>query len=119
MEMLMKNLSRKSLLGVVALTVSLAAPFAFAQSTDAAAAQPAAAPTAAAATPAAPAATQKKSWNDVDSDKDGKLSKTEASSVPALSQVFDQADGDKDGALTADEYKAYVAKTGPGASTKK
>ena len=56
------------------------------------------------------ASPEKKSWADVDADKDGKLTKTEAAAVPALGQVFDKADGNTDGALTADEYKAYVAK---------
>lgn len=53
----------------------------------------------------------KKSWSDVDLDKDGNLSKAEASSVAALGQVFDQADGNADGSLTPDEYKAYLAKS--------
>ncbi len=56
------------------------------------------------------AAPQKKSWADVDVDNYGSLSKNEASTVPALSKVFEQADADADGALTADEYKSYVAK---------
>ena len=66
------------------------------------------------ATPATPsaAATKKISWSDLDGDKDGKLSKTEAAPISSLSQVFDQADSDKDGALTADEYKAYIAAQG-------
>lgn len=53
----------------------------------------------------------KKSWSDVDLDKDGNLSKAEASSVAALGQVFDQADSDANGSLTPDEYKAYLAKS--------
>lgn len=65
------------------------------------------------ASPAAPAPgeeTKKVTWSDLDTDKDGKLSKTEVAPVQALTQVFDDADADKDGALTPDEYKAYVAK---------
>ena len=118
----MTQFSRKSLIGTLALVASLSAPLAFAQSTEAS--TEAAAPTEAtaqaeAATPAADAAATastataspvKKSWADVDGDKDGKLTKTEAAAVPALGQVFDQADSNTDGALTADEYKAYVAK---------
>jgi hypothetical protein len=102
--------SRKPLIGAFALLASLSAPLAFAQSADAAAGQ-GAAPAAQAAAPAdaAPAAApQKKSWSDVDLDKDGKLTKTEAAAVPALGKVFDQADGNADGALTTDEYKNYV-----------
>lgn len=120
----MNTLSRKSLIGAFALVASLSAPLAFAQqaeqappaeqtaqSTDAAAAAATDATTAQASEPAATAAApQKKSWSDVDMDKDGNLSKTEASSVPALGQVFDKADSNADGSLTADEYKAYVAK---------
>lgn len=107
--------SRKPLIGVFALLASLSAPLAFAQSADAAA--PQAAPPAGQA--AAAAGPQKKSWSDVDLDKDGKLTKTEAAAVPALGKVFDQADGNADGALTTDEYKNYVvqikaSKGGPG-----
>lgn len=112
----MTHFSRKSLIGTFALVASLSAPLAFAQSPQVSAEanpptptteQAAAAQGADTATTAAPA---KKSWADVDADKDGKLTKTEAAAVPALSQVFDLADGDTDGALTAAEYKAYVAK---------
>ena len=117
----MNNLSRKSLIGAFALVASLSAPLAFAQQAEQAApaeqaqsADAAAATDAAAAQASEPAATaaapQKKSWSDVDVDKDGNLSKTEASTVPALGQVFDKADSNADGSLTADEYKAYVAK---------
>ena len=101
--------SRKPLIGVFALLASLSAPLAFAQTTDAAAqAAPPAAQSAAPADAAPAAAPQKKSWSDVDLDKDGKLTKTEAAAVPALGKVFDQADGNADGALTTDEYKNYV-----------
>jgi len=67
------------------------------------------------ATPAASAASAKRvNWSQLDSDKDGKLSKAEAAPVKSLSKVFDQADANKDGALTADEYKAYLAARGQG-----
>lgn len=117
--------THKSMMGMVALVAVLVAPLAFAQSevapaastdadADATATPPtpppaAAAPTTsndAAATPANPT---RKRWADVDTDKDGKLSRTEASLVPALRQVFDQADADANGTLTADEYRAYMA----------
>lgn len=66
-----------------------------------------------AATGAAPASTARQvTWTDLDADKDGTLSKTEVTPLPSLSQVFDQADADADSKLTADEYKAYVAKSG-------
>jgi hypothetical protein len=127
------NLSRKSLIGTFALVATLSAPLAFAQTdttatdastqsttaTDASSAQTTPAPAqpttyndaAAAATQGDPA---KKSWADVDVDKDGNLSKAEASAVPSLGQVFDKADSNADGSLSADEYKAYVAKSGDG-----
>lgn len=119
------NFTRKSLLGAFALVATLSAPLAFAQSqTDAAAtsaaAQPAS-PTDASAQPAAAApatsndasaSVSKKSWADVDADKDGNLSKAEASAVPSLGQVFDKADSNADGSLTGAEYKAYVKAQG-------
>ncbi len=104
--------SRKPLLAVAALVAALSAPLAFAQTASPEPAQDAAAAQAEPAAPAAAAtaAPQKKSWADVDTNKDGALSKTEAATVPALGQVFDKADSNADGALTTDEYKAYVAK---------
>jgi hypothetical protein len=113
-------MNRKTLIGTFALAATLSAPLAFAQSqTDAAstgataqsttatdaAAQPTTSNDAAAATAGEPG---KKSWNDVDLNKDGNLSKAEAAAIPALGQVFDKADANADGALSADEYKAYV-----------
>jgi hypothetical protein len=125
----MNQLSRKSLLGSFALVAMLSAPLAFAQDATPTTADPAAQPPAAEQTPPAtyndaaaattagdPAA--KKSWADVDGDKDGKLSKAEADSVPALAQVFGQADADSDGSLTADEYKTFVAKNQESAEKK-
>lgn len=101
-----------------ALAAVLAAPVAFAQTTPPTSTQSSDAATqdAAAAPASTAAAPQKKSWSDVDTDKNGSLSKSEALAVPALGQVFDQADSDADGALTADEYKAYVAKAQGGAA---
>lgn len=115
----MKN-ARKSLIGLVALGSALVMPMAFAQSEAAPAAtqDPAAQSASPAEQGAAPAAAtptpdaKKVTWADLDADKDGTLSKTEAAPLASLSQVFDQADSDADGKLTADEYKAYVAKAG-------
>jgi hypothetical protein len=126
--------SRNPLFAALALGLTLSAPMAFAQdaqsqsaqaaeaatpatpadpasqSTDATAATPAT-PASPAASPTAPGQDAKKiTWSDLDADKDGKLTKDEASSVQALAQVFDDADTDQDGALTPEEYKAYVAK---------
>lgn len=115
------SLSRKSLLGAVALMATLSAPLAFAQTAQVSAeatppteaatqAEAGSQATTATATTQAGTAPAKKSWADVDADQDGSLSMAEASAVPALAQVFATADGDADGVLTADEYKAYVAK---------
>lgn len=124
----MNSFSRNSLIGAFALVASLSAPMAFAQSsaeasaqsappTEAAAQVEANAPAATTAPAPAAAAPAKMSWSDVDLDKDGKLTKSEAATVPALGQVFDQADGNADGTLTTDEYKAYVAKVQGAATT--
>ncbi|WP_242108988.1 EF-hand domain-containing protein [Luteimonas aquatica] len=113
------NLVRKSLSGLVAFGAVLAMPLAFAQSapttsTDPAAAQatPPTTTTQNAEPSAQPPGAQPKqvTWADLDADKDGNLSKQEVTTVPSLTQVFDEADTDKDGKLTADEYKAYAAK---------
>lgn len=123
----MNTHTRKSMIGALALVASLSAPMAFAQqsaeqappteaATSASAAQDAAATT---DTQATAATAPKKSWSDVDGDKDGNLSKNEASAVPALGQVFDQADVDANGSLTPDEYKNYVAKVQSSGGAKK
>ena len=87
-------------LGLATLSL-VAAPLAFAQE-----APPTQDPT---ATAAEPEEAGKVTWSQLDLDGDGKLSKTEAASVDALSSDFDTADTDKDGSLTADEYKAHLA----------
>lgn len=101
------------LMGLLALSAAFAAPAAFAQSTtpttdpaQTAASQP--------ASPAPQTETSKKTWTELDTDKDGNLNKTEASSIPSLQAVFDQADTNADGALTGDEYKSYLAMNGQG-----
>jgi len=106
----MKTLNRKPLLAMIALGAALSAP-AFAQ-------QMQQDPQAAAPTPSTSAAGQSSSassqgqqgWNDLDTDKDGAISKTESTANPGLSQIFGQADGDGDGKLTQEEYKAFVVK---------
>ena len=104
--------ARTSLSCIVALGAALSAPLAFAQEADPAAAD--AAQATQAATPA-PEEAKKISWSDLDADKDGNLTKTEAATVPSLTDVFDQADADTDGSLTPDEYKNYLAKNGQSA----
>ena len=122
-----RNRNRKPLIGLIALSAALAMPMAFAQdATTEDAAQPQAEQTQPTPTESAESATGatsqpaeqatsaassgKQGWDDVDVDKDGAISKQEASSNAGLSQVFDQADGNADGKLTADEYKAFVSK---------
>jgi cytochrome c peroxidase len=123
----MNNRNRKPMIGLIALSAALAMPMAFAQdaTTEDAAqpqteqAQPAPTESAESATGAttqpaeqatSAASSGKQGWDDVDMDKDGAISKQEASANAGLSQVFDQADGNADGKLTADEYKAFVSK---------
>ena len=133
------NLSRKTLIGTFALVASLSAPLAFAQSqTDTSSTDASQQSTTTTDTQSTPTDTQsttsndasattsndasaatsgdpsKKSWNDVDLNKDGSLSKAEAAAIPALGQVFDKADANADGSLSADEYKAYVGKAKDG-----
>lgn len=85
--------ARNSLIPLLALTATLAAPLAFAQSTTPQTAEPQTAPTDATAAPAATAAepaqsqAKGKTWADVDSDKDGKISKTESATEPAVGQI--------------------------------
>jgi hypothetical protein len=50
-----------------------------------------------------------KSWQDLDADHDGNLSRSEAAGNPDLARVFDKADANHDGVLTPDEYRAYYA----------
>lgn len=122
----MKN-ARNPMIGLVALGAALVMPLAFAQSEPATATQDSsmqgssmqgsettaqdAAPPATPTDTAAPAAEPKQmTWADVDSDKNGSISKGESAQLASLAQVFDDADGDKNGELTPDEYKAFVAK---------
>lgn len=77
-----------------------------------------AAPQSTQGTPTDAAEPQKKSWSDLDTDKDGNLSKTEAAPIPSLQAVFDQADANADGALTGEEYKTYLAVNGQPSPTK-
>ena len=50
------------------------------------------------------------SFEELDANGDGAISKQEAAANAGLSQVFDQADANADGSLSADEYKAFVSK---------
>lgn len=104
---------------LIALAAAFATP-AFAQNADAAQTQDPQAQAQSTQDQGATAAATPKStrWSDLDADKDGSLSKSEADAVPSLGAVFDKADANADGALTGEEYKAYVAINGRGAPAK-
>lgn len=112
------NNASKPLSVLVALGAAVAMPIAFAQTAPAPTVQDDATQTAPpqAAQPqpqpeTAPQAQPKQvTWADLDSDKDGNLSKAETATVPELSKIFDQADANKDGKLSAEEYKAFAMK---------
>ena len=57
------------------------------------------------------------SWSDLDTDKNGTLSATEAEANPGLKAHFEQADANADGALTGDEYREFLAKRDSGMQT--
>lgn len=112
---------------LLALGGALAMPLAFAQSAvtpEVRAAEEAARASAAQDTRATQDATQAGSaagaqppaqqlgWNDVDSDGNGTISRSESAALPALAAAFDQVDADGDGELTPDEYRAHAAKAG-------
>ncbi|MGY0560394.1 MULTISPECIES: EF-hand domain-containing protein [unclassified Luteimonas] len=102
------NNVRKPLTGLLALGFALAMPMAFAQEADDLGQEPTA-PT------GQPAPQGQVSWNDLDSDGDGNLSRSEAAGLAQLASVFDQADADGDGVLTPQEYQAWAASQGAGA----
>ena len=51
-----------------------------------------------------------KSWEELDANKDGKLSKAEADADASMKALFAKADADSDGILTPEEYRAYYEK---------
>ena len=81
----------KKLMLITAL--SLTVPFAYAEPPAAYGEQPARVP---GATPPA--------FSQIDTDRDGMISKQEASSFSAVEIIFDDADANKDGALDAQEF---------------
>lgn len=93
------------LFGLTALAAAFAAPALHAQDSTP---QKDEAP-AASTQPAQAAQPAKKSWAELDTDRNGNLSREESAAVPALEAVFERADANADGALTGDEYKAYLA----------
>lgn len=105
----------RRLLGLLALSAVLAVPATFAQNaTPTADSAQTAADQPESPAPQSDAAPAKKTWADLDTDKDGNLNKAEAAAIPTLQAVFDQADANADGALTGEEYKTYLAMSGQG-----
>lgn len=58
----------------------------------------------------APTSTRPHTWEEIDADGDGAITKAEARADAGLSTVFDEADADADGRLTTAEYTAYIQK---------
>lgn len=110
------NISNRSALVIVsaALMAALASPVMAQSEQDAQGAQT---EQANAAEQSGTAAKGGQTWQSVDTDGDGAISKQEAQVNAGLVQIFDQADGDADGKLTTDEYKAFVAKQQSGANS--
>lgn len=110
----MTRSNRASLSVLLILSAACAMPLAFAQQTPPPTSETGAQPQQStdAATPAA--APARKTWSELDVDKNGSLNKDEASSIPSLQAVFDQADSNADGALTGEEYKTWLASNGKG-----
>lgn len=110
----MNKTSTFRLAGLLALAAVIAAPAAFAQDSTTTTTDQAQAAQSQPATPATPTEPGKKTWADLDVNKDGNLDKTEAAPIPTLQAVFDTADTNADGALTGEEYKTYLAMNGDG-----
>ena len=103
------------LMGLLALSAAFAPPTATSDPAQDSAQTTATQPTTPA--PQGDAAPAKKTWADLDTNKDGNLTKTEAATIPSLQAVFEQADVNADGALSGEEYKTYLAMNGDGNST--
>ena len=101
-------LKHKPLLAGIVLASVFAVP-AFAQYSNPPAAKPAATTT----TTTTTTTTASPGWAELDANKDGNLTKDEASKNPGLAAVFDKADANADGSLTGDEYRAYAAANPP------
>lgn len=110
----MNKTSNFRLAGLLALATAIAAPAAFAQDSTTTTTDQAQAAQSQPATPATPTEPGKKTWADLDVNKDGNLDKIEAAPIPTLQAVFDTADTNADGALTGEEYKTYLAMNGDG-----
>jgi hypothetical protein len=83
---------------ILTTALSLTAPFAFAE-------QPASV-----SPPPSPASAA--AFSQIDTDRDGVISKQEASSFSAVEVIFDDADANRDGALDADEFSRTQRQAG-------
>ena len=104
------SLKRSALMLVIA--AALTAPLAFAQSdTTPSAPTPASAPmqTGAMAPDAMSQSSAPKTWKELDTNNDGKLSKDEVAGDPMWSSHFDAADANKDGFISKAEFKKHSA----------
>ncbi len=106
------------LLGLLALSAAFAAPAVLAQSNTTTGEpvqdqtqSPTSPPTGTApqANPAAAQPAAQPTWAELDTDKDGNLSKNEAAALSSVQALFDKADANADGSLTGDEYRNYLA----------
>jgi hypothetical protein len=87
-----------ALIKIAALAAVLSTPAAFAEDYPASPAQPGA------------SGSQSMDYSKLDTNGDGKISKDEAATDPALSSNFSKLDKDRDGTLSATELSAAKAK---------
>lgn len=94
---------------LVLATATLLAPLAQAQPAAPSASPGAAVPTAAAATePRYNAADIARAFSFMDTNKDGKISREEASGFRGVAKHFDEADTNKDSSLSAQEFESAM-----------
>lgn len=96
---------------MLALVTALAMPLAFAQDQQADVLQQTseAASTQIGPTTAPTGETPRKpTWDELDTDRDGLVSQSEAAGDAELARIFSQADADADGKLSKDEYRAFA-----------
>lgn len=113
---------RNLVCALAVLGLATAAPMALAQthksrSAEKQSGQDAAAIPATTGDTAAPADVRPHTWQEIDADGDGVITREEARADAGLSKVFDEADADADGRLTTAEYTAYIQKRNDAAAT--
>lgn len=101
-----RNNTRLPLLGAFVLAMT-AAPLAFAQEAASAQQQATSTPT---QQETAGTATQQQgssTWQSLDTDGNGSLSKAEVAGIEQLNASFEKIDGNADGEISQEEYRAY------------